>query len=203
MTDTPTLPPPPAQPPLPPRPLPDRRALKAQAAAAKAAAKALRPWWRKKRVLLPVALAVVIGIAVAASSGSSSNSQSLKASGSAATSGSTSTKHAPATSSGIDTKSNNDTHAPPNDIDKGWQCTTDELGFMTAKGTLTNHSSGESNYMIEVRFTDSAGTQIATGADFANNVAPGTKATWEANSLKKAPAGGSHCKITDVNRYAS
>jgi hypothetical protein len=42
---------------------------KAQAKAAKAYSKATRPWFKKKRIILPLALIVVIGISVAAKGG--------------------------------------------------------------------------------------------------------------------------------------
>jgi hypothetical protein len=47
----------------------DKKMAKADAKAAAAKAKALRPWFQKKRVIIPVALAVIIGISVASNSG--------------------------------------------------------------------------------------------------------------------------------------
>lgn len=47
----------------------ERREARAEARAAKARAKALRPWYRKKRFLLPIAAVAVIIIAVIASNG--------------------------------------------------------------------------------------------------------------------------------------
>lgn len=47
----------------------ERTEARVEAAAAKARAKALRPWYRKKRFLLPLALVVLIGIAMASSGG--------------------------------------------------------------------------------------------------------------------------------------
>ena len=46
---------------------------KADRAAAKAYAKAQRPWYKKKRILLPLALFAIIGISVASSGGGGSN----------------------------------------------------------------------------------------------------------------------------------
>jgi hypothetical protein len=46
-----------------------RKRVKVEAAEARARAKAARPFWRKKRFLLPVGLGVIIGIAVAAGGG--------------------------------------------------------------------------------------------------------------------------------------
>jgi Domain of unknown function (DUF4352) len=49
---------------------PSRAEAKAQATAAKAYAKSLRPWWKRKRVLIPAGLVALIGIGSAAGGGS-------------------------------------------------------------------------------------------------------------------------------------
>jgi hypothetical protein len=71
-------PPPPAgpgdQPPYVPGPPPTRKDMKAQARAAAAYAKSQRPWYKKKRFLLPIAvLVLIVIIAVAANSRGSDN----------------------------------------------------------------------------------------------------------------------------------
>lgn len=45
------------------------RDAKAEAKAEKARAKAMRPWWKKKRIIIPLALVVIIGIAMASGGG--------------------------------------------------------------------------------------------------------------------------------------
>lgn len=55
--------------PVPP-PVGDHRSAKAEAKGAKAHAKAMRPWYKKKRILLPLAILVVIVLVVATSGGS-------------------------------------------------------------------------------------------------------------------------------------
>lgn len=52
----------------------DSKAQKADAAAEKARAKALRPWFKKKRLILPIALVVIIGFSTANNGGSNSPS---------------------------------------------------------------------------------------------------------------------------------
>ncbi len=52
----------------------DSKVLKAEAAAEKARAKALRPWFKKKRFILPIAVVVIIGISTANNGGSNSKS---------------------------------------------------------------------------------------------------------------------------------
>lgn len=49
----------------------DKKNAKADSAAAKAKAKALRPWFQKKRFIVPIALVALIGISVASNSGGS------------------------------------------------------------------------------------------------------------------------------------
>jgi hypothetical protein len=53
----------------------DKREQKAQAKADKARAKAMRPWYAKKRIILPAALVLVIGISTAMNSGGGNTSQ--------------------------------------------------------------------------------------------------------------------------------
>jgi hypothetical protein len=58
-----------APPPPPPPSEPDRKTMKADAAAAKARSKAARPWYKKKRFIIPLALLVLIVFASLAGSG--------------------------------------------------------------------------------------------------------------------------------------
>jgi hypothetical protein len=48
----------------------NKKSAKADSAAAKAKAKALRPWFQKKRFIIPIALVALIGISVASNQGS-------------------------------------------------------------------------------------------------------------------------------------
>lgn len=48
----------------------DPKLAKAEAKAAKAKAQALRPWFQKKRIIVPIALVAIIGISTAANGGS-------------------------------------------------------------------------------------------------------------------------------------
>jgi hypothetical protein len=52
----------------------DKKIAKADAQAAKAKAKAMRPWFQKKRFIVPIALVVLIGISTAMNSGGSNTS---------------------------------------------------------------------------------------------------------------------------------
>ena len=54
----------------------NKKIAKADALAAKAKAKALRPWFQKKRFIVPLALVAIMGISVASNPGSSETPQS-------------------------------------------------------------------------------------------------------------------------------
>ena len=82
-------------------------------------------------------------------------------------------------------------------------CSTDSLGQLSAKVTITNHSSKSSNYMVTVVFESSDGaTQLDSSFAAANNLSPNQNTTVEAVSFKE-PQGRFTCRITDVTRYAS
>ena len=73
-----------------------------------------------------------------------------------------------------------------------------------ARGTIVNHSSKRSNYLVSVSFEDAAGTKFGDGFQAVNNVEPGQKATLEMSSLAEPPAGSTvTCKLTEVERFAS
>lgn len=69
----------------PPPPPEDRRSAKADAKAAKARAKAMRPWYRKKRFILPLGLVVLVVLIVAAGGGGGEDEDVDVASNTAAT----------------------------------------------------------------------------------------------------------------------
>lgn len=151
----------------------------------KALAKASRPWYAKKRNWVLGVVGVIVIAAVAGGSSSSKGSTSTKSNG------------------GVSTVSGNGTHPPQADVAIE-SCATDAAGFMTAGLRITNHSTGRSNYMISVNFLDGAGTKVAEGTAFSNNIDAGQAAIDSANSLTEPKGSGSFsCKVTDVNRFAS
>jgi hypothetical protein len=79
-------------------------------------------------------------------------------------------------------------------------CKTDDLGFMIAILTVTNHSSERSNYSVDITFTSPDGTQqYGSGGALISGLAPDQTAQEEANALEK-PSGEFKCDITDVFR---
>jgi hypothetical protein len=60
-------------------------------------------------------------------------------------------------------------------------CASDPtLGLPTAKGTLVNVDSSTKSFTVTIRFLNASGVQLSTGTDVANDVAPGSTATWTA-----------------------
>jgi hypothetical protein len=105
---------------------------------------------------------------------------------------------------GIQSNSLNGTHPPQADINAdATKCAVDALGDAGAKGTLTNHSSKQSNYLITVRFTDASGTQFGNGNAAVQNVLPGSTATWDATGVDKPSSASWKCTVAQVERLAS
>jgi hypothetical protein len=69
-----------------------------------------------------------------------------------------------------------------------------------ASGTIRNHSSKRSNYVIHVRFTDPQGNTVADGASPVTGVAPGELARWNATGERHAD-GPMKCDLS-VSRTA-
>jgi hypothetical protein len=137
------------------------------------------------------AIVLVISIAALASSGDDDDTSN----------DSSSDTTAAATDAGPETDSNNTEHPPPADINGEPDCTTDPALGPVARGTLTNHSSELSGYMISVDFEDGAGTRVAEGTAFVNNVQPNQTANWEASSLEP-DVQFETCEIVSVERLA-
>jgi hypothetical protein len=103
---------------------------------------------------------------------------------------------------GVRTESRNTENPPQDDVVIDSCEASQGLNFATAKGTITNHSSETSNYVIEVNITDEAGTVLGNTGSVVNNVPAGGTALFEAPStVEMAP--GVSCELTDVNRFAS
>lgn len=131
---------------------------------------------------------LIIIIAIAAGSSSDKNSTTKITS-----------PGAPSTGGGA-RSIDNSSHAAAKDIDGITDCGADEFSAHAA-GTLTNHSSDRSNYIIQVAFIRPDGSQAGTGAAFANDVDAGQKADWKA--VGGSVTGQFTCKVTTVTRFAS
>jgi hypothetical protein len=107
----------------------------------------------------------------------------------------------PLTAPAVATASGNTDNPPPEDVQLG-ECTTDQYLGPKATGTLTNHSSKLSNYMISANFTDSAGVIVAHATGLANNIPAGVTATWEALSFA-FDVEFADCTIVKVERFSA
>ena len=178
----------------------DPREARAEAKAAKARAKALRPWYLKKRWWAVIALVAIIGLSVA--SGSSSKTKTSSSNGTSGTPAAGAPAAAVAKAPAApQTHSANTDNPPTADVALG-ECTADNvLDLPKATGTITNHSSKASNYIFQVEFLDGSGTRIASGYVAENNVAPGQTANWDTyGDHSGTPA---TCRVVSVDRLAA
>lgn len=161
---------------------------KAEAKAAAARAKALRPWYKKKRFILGGGLALLVLIAALGSGSASDDDEAAPSS----------------ESDRPETVSGNSENPPPDDVELE-SCGTSSFGSMEANLVVTNNSSGRSSYFINVSFESEDGsTQFDTGFAAVDNLEPGQSTTVEATSLSidDAPAAFT-CRITEVDRFSS
>lgn len=156
---------------------------KADYAAAKARAKALRPWYRKKRFVLPLGLVVIIVLASLASGGNDDD-------GPGAAKAAKGTSAHPA----IDDVIIDECVADPNPI----------FPSLKAKGRILNNSSKTSNYIFTIEMVNDTGTRIGETAGISNNVASGQTVNIEVVAQSTGPQTGLRwCRVTDVTRLAS
>lgn len=163
----------------------DVREARADVAAEKARAKAMRPWWKKKRFLLPLAFVVVAVIGAAAVGGDkgkvAENVVSTKTTV-GAISNQTTSAHKPADDVTVDT------------------CQPGTFGAQV-KVKVVNHSSKTSSYLINVSVEDAAGTKVGEANGASNNVAAGQTALVDL--LAGNAPGLTSCKVASVTRTAS
>lgn len=183
------------QAPPPPPPPGDRRSAKADTKAAKAREKAMRPWFKKKRFMLPLVLLVLIVVGVGLSGGGEDDGDTDVASDDSGESEG---------NSNVESNSGNQDNPPPDDV-TSIDCITDETGgWMKADVHVTNHSSGRSDYFIEVVFENSDGTQqLESSSAFVQGLEPDQSTTAEAVTLTEPPAEGFSCRVTEVDRLAA
>lgn len=175
---------------------------KAAAKAAKAEAKALRPFYKKKRYWA-IAGVGLIAIISATSSGSttSSTSDSDKQSDSsiaAETEDTTASSETQDTiSSGLGSK---DASADIVSLDCG---SPDALDFSYAEVTIKNNSSKASNYWVTIVYESSDGsTRYDDTMVIVNSLQPGQTITESGLPVSDIPT-GAVCKVTEVQRTAS
>ena len=72
-------------------------------------------------------------------------------------------------------------------------------GKPTASGTILNHSSKTSNYVIRLTFTDAQGNTVSEGVAPVKSVGADETATWDLTGARDAK-GSVQCEITGVSR---
>jgi hypothetical protein len=79
-------------------------------------------------------------------------------------------------------------------------CRADPAGGRpSADGTIDNHSSKASTYIVKVNFSDSAGNNVSQGAATVAKVDAGSTATFHLPGLTSAK-GPLTCKVASVTR---
>ena len=90
------------------------------------------------------------------------------------------------------------THPPRNDIDAGWTCDA-QSGIARYGGTITNHSSKSSFYMIDIAFRVE-GETVAKRSASVDDVGPGETTRVE-SVASDVRAGKVTCHVTGVERF--
>lgn len=176
----------------------DRRTAAAEAKAAKARAKAMRPWYTKKRFIALGVFAVIIVIGALGSGGDSDGG------GDDVVATETPDPGTDAPTTDVGTSSGNTEFPPPADVTlTSCEVDTSFAATVTAKLQILNNSPKRSNYMITVAFESPDGTQLDTGTGFANDVDPSQQALSEAMAFFDADPGAISCRIKEVERFAS
>jgi hypothetical protein len=175
----------------------DYRDAKAEAKATKARAKAMRPWFKKKRIMIPLGFVVLAAIGAAAGGGSDDTTNVNASDNSVDT-----TAAAPAPTSagirqGLGSKNASDDVEIIN-------CERDAYS-RKANLKVTNHSSKASNYVIEVVFETADGKeQFGTGATFISGLEPGQSKQDEAVSFDSTDTTTpGKCRVSSVQRNSA
>jgi hypothetical protein len=155
---------------------------KAEADAAKARAKALRPWYKKKRVLFPLVI-LVIGVIAAAGGGGGDDKGDTRV----------------AVPAGVESLSSNTKNPPQNDV-AVTQCAAGRFG-PDVKVRITNNTSKRSNYMVSLNLETADGTKVGEGSAMSNNIDPGQVA--EEDVFATSSGEFAKCTVKNVERFAS
>lgn len=180
----------------PPPPVGDHRSAKADAKAAKAREKAMRPWFKKKRFILPLILIAVIGLISVASGGGSDDTTDVASN--ATDQPETGDTDAAEGESAPDV----DAESTEADDVKVESCAIGEFGTIDMKLAVTNNSSKRSSYFIDVSIDGADGSQIESGLAVVDNLDPGQSTVTDAAIMAEDPGQEFECKIVEVDRMS-
>lgn len=161
-----------------------RREGRADGRAEKAREKALRPWYQKKRFLIPIGVVVIGGLASAAGGGDDDKKVSTN------------------------TDAEDDGAVVATDSEKDdvtiVNCGAPSYGTTTISLTVVNNSSKASDYIIDIGIVDASGAKVGEGFASTDNVAPGQTANIDGyGTVSDASVGAVSCTVDDVERFAS
>jgi len=170
-----------------------KQELRAELAANEARLKALRPWYRKKRVII---LGALVGLVVIAAVGSSSkDAEDTTVAVAAATGdveGFVGASDAPKAGKADEA----------DDVSATGPCELSEFGLAEMPITIVNNSSKTSTYYIE-GVVERDGVKVGDMSAASANVAPGQTALDKLVAISVEGEGPVTCRIVDVNRMAS
>jgi hypothetical protein len=146
-----------------------------------------------KKILKWGAVVLVALVAIAAATGSGDDDKSDSAAGD------TTTTTGAAGDAGDATTTTAAPAGQDADLNPGFTCEADEVGWLQIKGTVTNHSSKNSDYFLEFRGVDAAGVNYSSPLATVSNVAPGQTAEFEASDLTDF-RDGTTCEIVSLER---
>ena len=90
------------------------------------------------------------------------------------------------------------TNPPQDDVDPGWTC-SDEGALVRSSGSVTNHSSKTSFYLVTVTFS-SNGERLGSATTSVDDVDADETADLSV-SADVVPAGDISCEVSEVERF--
>jgi len=180
-----------------PPPAPDHRSAKAEAKAAKAHAKAMRPWYKKKRFILPLLLLVVVVLAVSASGGDEEGTDVASSDSDDGAAAETSGESGEgAASPGVDAEG-----SEADDVAVE-SCAVGQFDYIEMKLKVTNNSSERSSYFIDAVVEGADGSQIESGFASVDNLEPGQSTVTDVALVTENPGTEFSCRVVEVERMS-
>lgn len=170
----------------------DAKQAKADAKIAKTKAKALRPWFKKKRFLGLIAIGVIAVIVIASGQGSTPATNTESSDSSVDSNSGSTTEDTIGTGLGSQDASG--------DIDSLDCGSPDAIGAIYPSVKITNRSEKRSNYFVTVTFeSPDASTKYDEALIMVTSLNPGQSMSEEGIVLNEMPA-DAICKVTEIQR---
>lgn len=87
------------------------------------------------------------------------------------------------------------------DLNGDLECADEKMGFISARGTLTNHGAETATYFINVTFHGPDEVRIAEATAATFNLRVGETVAWDATTIARSLPDGWYCEVVDVTRY--